>query len=222
VTIAIEERTNDQWLADLSGEGASSAEALEQLREYLLRAILVYLTRHRSDLSRYDFDDLRQMAEDWAQAAVVQVIEKRHTFRGASKFTTWAYRVAINLAATDLRRRTWDHASLEELVEDRSPALTQALEESATTPEQAATRRQIWSAVQSVIEEDLSERQRQSLTMAVLGGAPIEVVAEALDTNRNNVYKIIHDARRKLRAALQDRGWTPDDVMRAFATGSDS
>jgi RNA polymerase sigma-70 factor (ECF subfamily) len=220
VGAAIEERTNEQWLADLSGEGPASAAAVEQLRDYLLRAILVYLTRQRSDLGRHDFDDLRQMAEDWAQAAVIQVIEKRDTFRGASKFTTWAYRVAINLAATDLRRKSWNHTSLEELVEERSAALAVALEQSATTPEQAATRRQIWADVQTAIDQDLSERQRLALTLAVVSGAPIEVVAETLETNRNNVYKIVHDARRKLRGALEARGWTADDVMQAFSAGS--
>lgn len=217
----IDERSNERWLADLSSTGPAQAQAVEQLRDYLLRAILVYLTRQRSDLARLDFEELRALAEDWAQAAVIQVLNKRDTFRGNSKFTTWAYRIAINIAATDLRRKSWNHASLEQLVEERSPALALALEHSAATPEQAATRDQIWSTVRSVMEEELTDRQRQALTMAVVDGAPIELVAEVLGTNRNNVYKIVHDARKKLRKSIEHRGWSADDVMAAFAIGGD-
>ncbi len=215
----IDERSNERWLADLSDAGPVQAEAVAHLRDYLLRAILVYLTRQRSDLARLDFEELRALAEDWAQAAVIQVLDKRDTFRGTSKFTTWAYRVAINLAATDLRRKSWSHASLEQLIEERSAALSLALEHTAATPEQEATRDQIWSTVQSVIDQDLTDRQRAALTLAIVDGAPIDVVAQSLGTNRNNVYKIVHDARKKLRKSLESRGWSADDVLAAF--GSD-
>jgi RNA polymerase sigma-70 factor (ECF subfamily) len=217
---AVTERTNEAWLRDLSAVGPAHDVAVAELREYLLRAILVYLARHRSDLAGLEFEELRQYAEDWAQSSIIQILEKLDTFRGASKFTTWAYRVAINLAAADLRRRNWDNTSLDQLTDDR--ALSERLAEDAGPPgpESRAMRRQIWETIQTVIDTDLTERQRTALTMAVVEDAPMEVIAEALGTNRNNVYKIVHDARRKLRRALDERGWSADDVFQAFGSAN--
>lgn len=212
------DRTNEEWLRDLRGDGAPRDAAIAQLREYLLRAILVYLTRHRSDLAGLDYEELHQLSEDWAQAALLQVMGKLDTFRGASKFTTWAYRVAINLAAADLRRKRWDDLSVEQLTERHPGALAHQTEDQrAPSPEVAMTRSQIWDAIWEVITQDLTTRQRTALIRGVLDGAPMEVVAEELETNRNNVYKIVHDARRKLRSVLEARGWRAEDVLAAFA-----
>jgi RNA polymerase sigma-70 factor (ECF subfamily) len=210
-------RSNADWLRDLRASGSTRATAIEGLRGYLLRAILVYLTRQRSDLGGLDYDELQQLAEDWAQTALLQILDKLESFRGDSKFTTWAYRIAVNLAAADLRRKSWNNLSVEQLAAERSPALALAEERTAASPESAMTRTQIWEVVQRVIEDELTERQRYALTRAVLDGVPMEVVADELHTNRNNVYKIIHDARRKLKRELERREWNPDEVLEAFA-----
>jgi RNA polymerase sigma-70 factor (ECF subfamily) len=210
-------RSNEDWLQDLRATGPSRDAAIEELREYLLRAILVYLTRQRSDLGGLDYDELQQLAEDWAQTALLQILDKLDSFRGDSKFTTWAYRVAVNLAAADLRRKAWNNLSVEKLTADRSPALATAEDQTAESPETATTRAQVWEAIQKVIDEELTERQRTALTRAVLDGVPMEIVADELNTNRNNIYKIIHDARRKLRRELERREWSQEDVLAAFA-----
>ena len=67
--------------------------------------------------------------------------------------------------------------------------------------------------VERVIEEDLSERQRQALTGVVIKGMPVEVVAERLGSNRNALYKLIFDARKRLRKGLEDRGLTPEGIL---------
>lgn len=215
-----ETRTNAEWLAALRSSGSPHERAVEELREYMLRAVLVYLTRQRSDLSNYDYDDLHQMAEDWAQQALIQVLDKLDTFRGDSKFTTWAYRVAINLAAGSLRRKRWDDVSLEQMTEAEVPDLS--LREDATTPapETQVAQSQIWEVIRHVIENELTDRQRTALTRIVFDGVPVEVVADQMNTNRNNIYKIVHDARKKLKRELEERGWTAEEALRTFESAS--
>lgn len=214
-------RETEDWLRDLGGgEGMARNDAILELRDYLLRAVLVYLTRHRSDLAGYDFEELRQFAEDWAQLGVMQVLDKLDTFQGRSKFTTWAYRVAINLAAGELRRKRWGNLSLEALQEAESPAISLQEDESAEEPEDRAARQEVWAVVRAIIDEDLTERQRTALTRVVIEGVPVERVAEQLETNRNNIYKIVHDARKKLRRELEARHWHADEVLGLFGAGA--
>jgi RNA polymerase sigma-70 factor (ECF subfamily) len=210
-------RSNTEWLDELQSTGPSRDAAINDLRDYLLRAVLVYLTRHRSDVSGLDYDELQQLAEDWAQQGVLQVLDKADTFRGDSKFTTWAYRVVINLVAGELRRKRWNALSLEALTESDQPDLRLKEDGNTPSPESQLTRGEVWGVIQTVIDEELTERQRTVLTQVVLDGVPVETVAESMGTNRNNIYKIIHDARRKLRRELEVRHWSADDVLSAFA-----
>lgn len=211
------QRSNAEWLHDLRATGTVRDEAIVDLRAYLLRAVLIYLTRNRSDLAGFHYDELRQLAEDWTQEALMQVLANLDSFRGDSKFTTWAYRVAINLVAGELRRKRWENASLEALTESESPDLSLKMDDTSVTPESSLTRGQVWAAIHSVIESDLTDRQRTVLTDVVFDGVPIEVVAASLDTNRNNIYKIVHDARKKMKQSMEARGWSADDVLAAFS-----
>ncbi len=210
-------RTNDEWIEDLRTPGPARDASVDQLRAYLLRAILIYLTHHRSDLGGMHPDEIRQLAEDWAQEATIQVLANLDRFRGDSKLTTWAYRVAINLVAGELRRKRWDNSSLEALTESDSPDVRLKTDGGADAPELRATRALVWDAIREAIDADLSERQRAVLTRVVLEERSIEDTARELDTNRNNVYKLVHDARKKLRSAMEQRGWTAGDVLAAFA-----
>ncbi len=212
----INTRSNDEWLADLQPDSPNRDQAIRDLREYLLRAVLVYLTRHRSDVAALDYEEIQQLAEDWAQQGVLQVLNKLPSFRGDSKFTTWAYRVAINLVAGDLRRKRWATLSLESLTESEQPDSRLSEDSSQPSPEDELTRGEVWAAIQTVISENLTDRQRTVLTQVVLEGVPVETVAERMNTNRNNIYKIVHDARRKLRRELELQHWSADDVMAAF------
>lgn len=210
-------RTNDEWIEDLRTPGPARDASVDQLRAYLLRAILIYLTHHRSDLGGMHPDEIRQLAEDWAQEATIQVLANLDRFRGDSKLTTWAYRVAINLVAGELRRKRWDNSSLEALTESDSPDVKLKTDGGADAPELRVTRALVWDAIREAIDADLSERQRAVLTRVVLEERSIEDTARELDTNRNNVYKLVHDARKKLRSAMEQRGWTARDVLAAFA-----
>ena len=101
------DRTNEEWLDDLQSEGERRRLALEDLRERLRRGLYFYLSRDRSDLSDRSPDDINQMAEDFAQDALLKVLDNLDTFRGESRFTTWAAKIAVRVALSELRRVRW-------------------------------------------------------------------------------------------------------------------
>lgn len=210
-------RTNEEWLADL-GTQETRAEALADLREYLLRAVYVYLDRYREDVSDLSRSELEQMTEDFAQDALLQVLDKLETFRGESKFTTWAYRFVINEAAAELRLHRWRTISMEAAVgEGEEISLLSFLGDlEAPDPERAVARTEILVLMQRIIEEDLTRRQRVALVSIKLRDIPVVEVAERLDTTPNSIYKLIYDARKKLREGLERRHYSEADVLAIF------
>jgi len=222
IETAASTRDDAAWLADLAAEGPGFEAAVADLRDFVLRAILVYVTRRRSELDGLSFEEIRQHAEDWSQRSVMQVLENLGSFQGRSRFTTWAYRIAINATAAELRRKRWADVSLEAL--DEGPGLPGSERlgaDDGALPETALERGEIWRAVTRIIADDLSERQRAALTAVAFDNVPVDVVADRLETNRNNVYKILHDARRRVRRELEARDWPAGDVLAAFAAHRD-
>lgn len=212
------ERDNAAWLADLAPGAPRRAAAIDELRRYLLRVVLVYLLHRRVELARLSLEDVRQLAEDWTQVATLKVLEELPTFRGDSRFTTWAYRIGINVAAADLRRRRWTELSLD-VGSDAAEGEPSLPEPRAAEPGPAALadRGAAWAVVREAMASDLTERQRAVLERVVLGSESPEEAAEALGTNRNNVYKLLHDARQALRRSIARRGWQVEEVFAAFA-----
>lgn len=203
------DRTNDQWLADLTGPSAVRDQALQDLRQRLQRGIYYYLSRERSDLAQLSPQELAQLAEDLAQDATLRVLENLNSFRGDSRFTTWATKIAVRLAISDLRRARYRDFSLDDLTADGEllPAdAASPVSSSALSPEHAAERADVMARITAALREALTERQFQALEAVALRGVPLEVVAEQLGTNRNALYKLLHDARRKLRAHLEEQG----------------
>lgn len=209
-------RSREQWVADLHDK-AARAEALKDLREYLLRTVYVYLGRHREDLSHLDRRELEQLAEDFVQDALLQILDKLDTFRGESKFTTWAYRFVINVAGTELRLHRWRTLSLESLVShDEIPLFTFVGDQRAPDPETVAVRNQILELLNRIIHKDLTERQRFALVSIHFQGVPVPVVARELGTNPNSIYKLVHDARKKLKQGLERSHYSEADVLAIF------
>jgi RNA polymerase sigma-70 factor (ECF subfamily) len=67
------------------------------------------------------------------------------------------------------------------------------------------------AAVERGINEALTPHQRRVLVAVAVNGVPIDVLAERLTTNRNALYKTLHDARQKLRRHLDDCGLSVGD-----------
>lgn len=199
-------RTNQEWITALASH---QPPALEELRDLLLRAALYTLLTHLDDVRHLDERDRLALAEDCAQEALQAVLARLHDFRGESKFTTWAYKFAVNTALTRARRERWKPVSLEALSEqddlldwlDWQPAGPVARSETA------ALQSEISAAIRSIIREDLTPRQRQVLKWIAFDGIPMDVVVERLGTNRNAVYKTLHEARLKVRRRLAALGY---------------
>lgn len=213
------DRTNEQWLTDLTGAPEVQAAALRDLRERLQRGIFYYLSRERSDLSSLSSAEITHMAEDLAQDATLRVMENLGSFRGDSQFTTWATRIAVRVAISDLRRARYKDYSLDDLTADGDllpEASTALMGDMPVGPERSAERSEVFDRVENALHEALTERQYQALMAVAVNGVPLEIVAERMGTNRNALYKLLHDARRKLRTYLESQGISPDYVMNLF------
>ena len=201
-------RTNAEWLADLQGPDKDAA--ISDLRAVLVRG-LTYA------LSNRIFSDLDVLVEDFVQDALLRILDKIDTFRGESRFTTWAQKIAVRVAFTELRRQRWKDISLEDLLPEESLDFTPSiLADPSPDPEKKASQVMIAEMVGEMIETDLTDRQRQAMMAVMVGGMPLEEVAERMDTNRNALYKLIHDARKRMQKSLQERGMTPQEVLAVF------
>lgn len=213
------ERTNEQWIAELTGPPETQAQALQDLRVRLQRGIFYYLSRERSDLAQLSSQELTQMAEDLAQDATLRVMENLDSFRGDSRFTTWATKIAVRLAISDLRRARYKDFSLDGLTAegDLLPAAADTFPNNhIPNPEHATERADVMAKIEHALAESLTPRQYQALSAIALQGVPLEIVAERLGTNRNALYKLLHDARRKLRLHLEAQGLSTDYMLKLF------
>jgi RNA polymerase sigma-70 factor, ECF subfamily len=211
-------RTNEDWLHALRQPGEEQTSALLELRDYLFRAVFVYLRDHRTELSDFTHSELREMAEDFAQEALLSVRDNLHKFRGDSKFTTWAYRFVINEALDELRRRHYrGKLSLDRLAEQESAVLKSLMEPgSGMDPELSAERQEFIRQLLFIIESTLNENQRLALLGVHFEGRSIQEVAAQLDTTPNTLYKMLHDARKKIRAELIARHLSGGDILALF------
>jgi RNA polymerase sigma-70 factor (ECF subfamily) len=210
-------RSNQEWLQDLRSEGPVQETALQDLRELLLRAALYFFSRNLNDFQGLDRTEILQRAEDCAQDALLAVMDHLSDFRGDSKFSTWAYKFAINIALMAARRERWKGVSLDELASsDDNNFLERLMQEvsDVVTPEQSTLQNEVQSILQDVIERELTDKQRRVLVWMVLNEVPLDEVVRHLGTNRNAVYKMLHDARRKLKNGLKEHGF---DVSETFA-----
>jgi RNA polymerase sigma-70 factor (ECF subfamily) len=214
------ERTNEEWLADLQAEGPQRTNAIEDLRARLERGLFYYLSGERSDLSDRSGDDIRQMAQDFAQDAMLKILEGLHTFRGESMFTTWATKIATRAAISELRRARYKDYSLDHLTVEGEvmPGITSLAisPDEAPAPERYTERQGVLETILSAIEDVLTERQRMALIAVAVEGVPMEEVARLMDTNRNALYKLLHDARLKLKQHMETQGLSLDYILELF------
>ena len=216
-----ENRTNKEWLHDLSVGGSSQEAAIVDLRDLLLRAALYFFGRNLSDFSGLSRDEILQRAEDCAQDALIAVMEHLSDFRGDSKFTTWAYKFAINKALMLARRERWKGVSLDELASSTGSTFSEWMMEDksdAVAPEESAMQSEVGEIIRDVIERDLTEKQRRVLIMMVFNDVPMDEVVRHLGANRNAIYKMLHDARRKIKSSLQASGFEVSEMLSLFGT----
>jgi len=187
------------WIDDLR---AGREEALERLHALLVRGARFELGRRRAQLAALRLHDVDDLAVQTADDALVAVLGKLDDFRGESRFTTWAYKFAILHASTAVRRLAWRGRELPQ--EDETWERLHA----PGGPDLDVEQRELLGEVRDAIRDRLTPHQRRVLLALAVDGVPIDVLAERLSTNRNALYKTLHDARRTLRGAVTERGTT--------------
>jgi RNA polymerase sigma-70 factor, ECF subfamily len=192
-----------RWLDELRGVGVTRDDAIARLHELLLRAARFEVARRRPTLPHLRGGDLDDVAFEAADDALVSVLAHLDDFRGLSRFTTWAYKFAIFEAGVKLRRRAWQGREL-----PLEPESWSLFASTGQSPSGDAEQHELLAAIQHAIAEVLTPHQRQVLVALALNGIPIDVLAERLESNRNALYKTLHDARRKLRGHLAENGLT--------------
>lgn len=200
-------RSNADWLDALRSEGAPQSAALEDLRRYLLRALPNALKRH----GRIPED----LVDDVVQDALLRVLDRLEDFEGRSRFTTWVVTIAVRIAMTELRRRRWRDVSLDALLSDDSRLPEELDPNPHSGPESRTARLAIVRALAALFEAELSPRQRTAI-VSELRGMPQEEIGRRLGINRNAVYKLAYDGRKKLKRGLEASGFDAQEIRACF------
>jgi RNA polymerase sigma-70 factor (ECF subfamily) len=201
-------RDDDDWTSDLASEDVSLREdAVRDLRDMLLRGLSGSLTK----FGRVDDAFL----EDIVQEASIKILEKLGDFEGRSRFRTWAVTIAVRTAVSKMRKRDWKNISLESVTAGAKIDAQFAVDSSETV-DQTNSRSELLNKLKDLIDSELTDKQWTAIT-AELGGMPLPLIAEKLGSNTNSIYKLLHDARKKLRGGLESAGFTIDDVRAAWA-----
>lgn len=207
------QRSNSEWLTALREGGRGQDAAMAELRKRLLAAIRAYLTKHYVVQATVHAEEIQHLAEDCVQEAILVIQAKLDGFRGESQFMTWAFSIAVRVVLGELRRRRWRQATIERA------QLGQALPAwpiEDPGPERRLQQREAWAVLTRLIDTELTRRQRTVLIAHAFQEMPLDLVAEWLCTNRNSLYKLIHDARKRLKQSLLAQGITHKDLIAVF------
>jgi RNA polymerase sigma-70 factor, ECF subfamily len=191
-----------EWLRGLRER---DEEWIARLHALLLRAARFEVARRRPTLPHLRGNELEEIALEAADDALMSVLARLDSFRGESRFTTWAYKFALLEAAVKLRKRAWQGREVPLEPESWSLFASEEL-----GPEAELEQSELLQALQAGISEALTPHQRRVLVALALNGIPIDVLADRLGTTRGALYKTLHDARRKLRQHLSEEGVSID------------
>jgi len=205
-------RTNTEWLSDLRSTGEARESALADLRSVIMSGLPYALSTW---LSPSD-PAFTPLAEEVAQETLLRVQSRLETFEGRSQFTTWVNKIAVHIALSELRRRRWKDVSLEGMMEEGESHVAGLAADPAPDPAAAAERSDLLAQIDRLMREELTDRQRRALEAVAVRRLPMEEVAQRMGTNRNALYKLIHDARLRLKRRMAEEGLMPGEVLAAF------
>jgi RNA polymerase sigma-70 factor, ECF subfamily len=209
-------RSNDEWLTDLRATDDHRELALADLRAIILRGLPFALAGKLSpDNPAFD-----ALAEDVAQETLLKVLAHLDSFEGRSLFTTWVQKIAVREALGELRRRRWRDVPLPETTTDDDNAPMREIAADQPTPESQAERKDLLQRVNRIVAEELTDKQRKAVELLALRGLPIETVASQMEVKPNALYKLMFDARARIKNRLEREGLTPTQILSVFETGA--
>lgn len=200
-------QVTDDWITRLESEGEVQDQALQQLGELLRRRL------HHAFQGKAKVDD--SLIDDVVQDSLSTILKSMHQFEGKSQFTTWATTLSVRTAIREMRRLRWKDTSLEQLAAS-NPGVVES-PSSKDDPETKASSDQMVATMYRIIEEDLTEKQREVL-LAYLRGMPQAEIGRRIGSNRNAVYQLGFDARQKLREGMEAAGYSAADLASFEAT----
>jgi RNA polymerase sigma-70 factor, ECF subfamily len=200
------EPDSEWWLTVLRADGPEREQAVARLHELMVRAARFELGRRRAALSHVRGEELDDIAMQAANDALMAVLAKLDDFRGASRFTTWAYKFALLEAGVKLRRRAWQEREV--VLESDAWA---AFADRGSPIQAELESAELLGHLKEAIDSCLTPHQREVFVALALNEVPIDVLSERLDTTRGALYKTLHDARKKLRGELAAAGLVEQD-----------
>jgi RNA polymerase sigma-70 factor, ECF subfamily len=189
------------WVAGLTASAAEREEVIADLYALLLRGARFELARRRESLGHIARSEQADLATQAADDALVAILAKLDTFRGTSRFTTWAYKFVILEAGVKARRRAWH--GREVTLDDEGWA---TIADAGSSAHEALEHAELIGAIRDAMSTSLTTRQREVFSALALNGVPIDVLAERLGTTRGALYTTLHGARHRLRRTLADAG----------------
>jgi len=201
------EISNPEWLEQLRPEYSEQHEAIGELREVLVKGLRASFVPRGKD---------ETFCEDVAQESLLKILKSLDSFEGRSKFTTWAISIAIRTGISQLRRKHFKDVSLDAISGGGDLSFDVA-DVSASDPQQQAAKNSMLSTLSNLIDDELTEKQRV-VVRSLLGGMPVEEIAHRTGSNRNAVYKMFHDARKRLKNGFESAGHSADEVLAVFSS----
>ena len=197
---------NEDWVTRLTGTERERDQAIAELRELLVRGLTKSLaTKYGTGLQ----------AEDVVQDALMKILSSLDQFEGRSRFTTWAMTIATRFGISELRRKHYKDLSLDSMTTGDNLTIARPADDEVSLSD-GLDRRKMLEVLKSLIEENLTDKQREA-TQGFLDGLTVQEIARRTGSNRNAVYKLIHDARMKLRDGFTESGITAADVDAVYA-----
>jgi RNA polymerase sigma factor (sigma-70 family) len=198
--------TQNPWLRRLQSGAPDREQAIEELRAYLVRGL------DRSLRHRYGG---KVQVEDIVQVALLKILNSLDTFQQRSRFETWAMAIAIRVGMSELRKRYYRDVSLD-LSLNGDNIRIEVVDRASDAVKDHAGAQVLLALLQRLIDDRLSDKQRLAIRGS-LEGLPVEEIAARMASNRNAVYKLVHDAKLKLRQALEADGFTAEDILELIA-----
>jgi RNA polymerase sigma-70 factor (ECF subfamily) len=211
------DRDNAGWIADLKSEGEQKEAALADLRSVIASGLPYALSNYLSP----DNPQFQSLADEVTQDTLLRVLDRLDSFEGRSRFTTWVHKIAIRIALTELRRRRWRDFSLDSLVSETEEGISfpSLMIDPSPHPDTLTQQIDMMERIGRLINEELTDKQRQAMVATAIEGVPLEEVARRMDMNRNALYKLLHDARLRLKKRMANEGLTTEDIWAAFDRG---